>query len=151
MSDAFATQSRMSWQGPVSLALKMFICTHLVMIMKLRYELFKLCKSKPLLIFFVLCISVYCVICALARPDLSEYPFDTRLYRMYAEKYSGEFSQSTLDKMNSELEQLSGQAQVSLENKALSAEESGTSLAGLSKTQGNKARCHAFNCRRGRT
>ena len=91
--------------------------------MRVRYELFKLCKSKALIVFFVLCISVYCVICASAGPDLSEYPFDTRLYRMYAEKYSGEFSQSTLDKMNSELEQLSGQAQVSLENKALSAEE----------------------------
>ena len=91
--------------------------------MKLRYELFKLCKSKPLLIFFVLCISVYCVICALARPDLSEYPFDTKLYKVYIEKYEGEFSQSTLDKMNSELEQLNEQGQVSLENKALSAEE----------------------------
>jgi hypothetical protein len=119
--------------------------------MRVRYELFKLCKSKAMIVFFVLCISVYCVICASAGPDLSEYPFDTRLYRMYAEKYSGEFSQSTLDKMNSELEQLSGQAQVSLENKALSAEESGTSFAGLSKTKGVKARCHAFNCRRGRT
>ena len=103
--------------------MKTCICIPSVMKMRVRYELFKLCKSKALIVFFVLCISVYCVICVSAGPDLSEYPFDTRLYRMYAEKYSGEFSQSTLDKMNSELEQLSGQAQVSLENKALSAEE----------------------------
>lgn len=91
--------------------------------MRIKYELFKLCKSKPLLIIFVLSISVYCLICALAKPDLSEYPFDTRLYKMYIEKYEGEFSQSTLDKMNSELQQLNEQAQESLENKALSAEE----------------------------
>lgn len=91
--------------------------------MKLRYELFKLCKSKVLLITAVLFLSLYFVLCAVIRPDLSEYPFDTSLYKMFCEKYSGEFSQQTLDEMNAELEQLTQQSQQPLENKAFTAEE----------------------------
>lgn len=91
--------------------------------MKLRYELFKLCKSKVLLITAVLFLSLYFVLCAVIRPDLSEYPFDTSLYKMFCEKYSGEFSQQTLDEMNAELEQLTQQSQQPFENKAFTAEE----------------------------
>ena len=91
--------------------------------MKIRYELFKLCKSKVLIVLFALCISLYSTLCAVVQPDLSEYTFDTRLYKMYAEKYSGEYSQKTLDEMNAELEQLTQQSQQPLENKAYTADE----------------------------
>ncbi len=91
--------------------------------MKLRYELFKLCKSKVLIFLFTLCVSLYCILCAAIQPDLSEYTYDTSLYKMYAEKYSGEFSETTLDEMNTELELLTQQSQQPLENKAYTAEE----------------------------
>lgn len=91
--------------------------------MTVRYELFKLCKSKVLIVLFALCISLYFTLCAVVQPDLSEYTFDTRLYKMYAEKYSGEYSQKTLDEMNAELEQLTQQSQQPLENKAYTADE----------------------------
>lgn len=91
--------------------------------MKLRYELFKLCKSKVLIALFTLCVSLYCILCVCAQPDLSEYTFDPKLYKMYAEKYSGKFTQQTLEEMNSELEQLTQQSQQPLENKAFTAEE----------------------------
>ncbi len=89
----------------------------------IKYELKKLCSAKALVILTAALICLYAMLCAVIRPDLSKYTFDTELYKMYISKYGGEYSQQTYNDMCAELEKQQKIAQQDLSGSSYTVDE----------------------------
>lgn len=102
--------------------MKTFICIPSVMKM-IKYELKKLYSAKALIILTTALICLYALLCAVIKPDLSKYTFDTEIYKMYISKYGGEYSQQTYNNMCAELEKQQKIAQQDLSGSSYTADE----------------------------
>ena len=89
----------------------------------IKYELKKLCSAKALVILTAALICLYAMLCAVIRPDLSKYTFDTELYKMYISKYGGEYSQQTYNDMCAELEKQQQIAEQDISGSSYTADE----------------------------
>ena len=89
----------------------------------IKYELKKLCSAKALVILTAALICLYAMLCAVIRPDLNKYTFDTELYKMYISKYGGEYSQQTYNDMCAELEKQQQIAEQDISGSSYTADE----------------------------
>lgn len=89
----------------------------------IKYELKKLCSAKALIILTTALICMYALLCAVIRPNLSKYTFDTEIYKMYISKYGGEYSKQTYNNMCAELEKQQKIAQQDLSGSSYTADE----------------------------
>lgn len=89
----------------------------------IKYELKKLCSAKALVILTAALICLYAMLCAVIRPDLNKYTFDTDLYKMYISKYGGEYSRQTYNDMCAELEKQQQIAEQDISGSSYTADE----------------------------